>query len=331
MAAKRKRDFIGLLVIFYLIAALLPLLAFCSAREEPEEAAPETSQQSPAGSAVEQTGIFRIEDADGEILEVEDSEFVKGGIAAEVPPSWEPEALKAQGVALYTYYSRLREQNRAKGGDGADFTCNTEKALVYLPQEARKERWGENYETWEAALEEAEKNIRGQTLQQDGALLCSTYFAISSGSTDAAQDVWGGEYSYLQPAASPGDVFAEGYLSQKSMTEAAVKEALLKAFPNAQLGDEPESWITEVERTGSGTIRKARAGGEEATGTQLRNAFGLRSANFTWKRQDGKFIFTVKGWGHNVGMSQNGAQYMAKNGASYQEILAWYYPGSQLV
>ena len=177
-------------------------MAFCSAREEPEEAAPETSQQSPAGSAVEQTGIFRIEDADGEILEVEDSEFVKGGIAAEVPPSWEPEALKAQGVALYTYYSRLREQNRAKGGDGADFTCNTEKALVYLPQEARKERWGENYETWEAALEETEKNIRGQTLQQDGALLCSTYFAISSGSTDAAQDVWGGDYSYLQPAAS---------------------------------------------------------------------------------------------------------------------------------
>ena len=231
-----------------------------------------------------------MEDADGEVLEVEDSEFVKGGIAAEVPPSWEPEALKAQGVALYTYYSRLREQNREKGGDGADFTCNTEKALVYLPQEARKERWGENYETWEAALAEAEKSIRGQTLQQDGALLCSTYFAISSGSTDAAQDVWGGEYSYLQPAASPGDVFAEGYLSQKSMTEAAVKEALLTAFPNA---------------------------GEEATGTQLRNAFGLRSANFTWKRQDGKFIFTVKGWGHNVGMSQNGAQYMAKNGASY--------------
>ena len=118
MAAKRKRAFIGLLVIFYLIAALLPLLAFCSAREEPEEAAPETSQQSPAGSAVEQTGIFRIEDADGEILEVEDSEFVKGGIAAEVPPSWEPEALKAQGVALYTYYSRLREQTGKKGAMG---------------------------------------------------------------------------------------------------------------------------------------------------------------------------------------------------------------------
>lgn len=325
MRSKNLKRVIALCGAFYITAALVPLLAFC-----PAQGATSAKESTPPSSPVSSNGVFRLKDADGSILEVEETEFVIGGIAAEVPPTYPPEALKAQGVALYTYYSRLREQSRAKDAE-SDFTCNTETGLVYLPKEARKERWGDSYEEWETALEEAEKAIRGQTLQEDGALLCSTYFAISSGSTDDAADVWGGDYSYLKPAASPGDVFADGYLSQASFSLSDASKAITDAYPNAKPGDDASKWITNVERTGSGTIRKASLCGEEVTGTQLRNVFGLRSANFTWKEKDGKLVFTVKGWGHNVGMSQNGARYMAENGAGYEEILSWYYPGSQLV
>lgn len=344
MKKMKWRRLAALCGVFYLLAAALPLLSFCSVQEN--EGKPETGSSaiagepagkgdspssSASGTPVEAGGVFRLKDADGSILEVSDSEFVKGGIAAEIPPSYEPEALKAQGIALYTYYSRLREQNREKGGEEADFSCNTKTGLVYVPQETRKKRWGESYEKWEAALEEAEKAIRGKTLQQDGELICSTYFAISSGNTDAGEDVWGGDTSYLSPAASPGDIYADGYLSSVSMSVEEARAATLKAFPDAKLGDEPEEWLTEIVRTGSGTVKSGKAGGVKATGTELRNAFGLRSANFTWKIGKDGFTFTVKGWGHNVGMSQVGAQYMAQNGASCQEILSWYYPGSKLV
>lgn len=324
MRSKNLKRVIALCGAFYITAALVPLLAFC-----PAQGATSEEKNTPA-APISSNGVFRLKDADGSILEVEETEFVIGGIAAEVPPTYPPEALKAQGVALYTYYSRLREQSRAKDAE-CDFTCNTETGLVYLPKEARKERWGDSYEEWESALEEAEKAIRGQTLQEDGALLCSTYFAISSGSTDDAADVWGGDYSYLKPAASPGDVFADGYLSQASFSLSDASKAITDAYPDAKPGDDTSQWITNVERTGSGTIRKADLCGEEVTGTQLRNVFGLRSANFTWEEKDGKLVFTVKGWGHNVGMSQNGARYMAENGAGYEEILSWYYPGSNLI
>ncbi len=310
---------------FYLLSALIPLLAFLPTNGATEET------QSPSSYSHKITSqTFRLQDADGSIFEVEESEFVIGGIAAEVPPTYPLEALKAQGVAVYTYYSRLREQSRSQEAK-SDFTCNTETGLVYVPKETRKERWGDSYEKWESTLEEVEKSIRGQTLQEDGALLCSTYFAISSGSTDDAADVWGGEYSYLKPAASPGDIFASGYLSQATFTISDGKKAITDAFSKAEPGDDASKWISDVERTGSGTIRKAKLCGEEVTGTQLRNVFGLRSANFTWEVKDGKLVFTVKGWGHNVGMSQNGARYMAENGAGYQEILSWYYPGSDLI
>lgn len=325
-----------LLAIFYLIAALLPLLAFCrgsTGNEEKGEKSTEPKSSSGVSAAqTEPTGEeFRIQDADGTILTVSDEEFVRGGLAAEVPPTWETEALKAQGIALYTYYSRLREQNRAKGGDEPDFTCDTDKGLVYVPQEGRKERWGDQWEEWEKTLVTVEKSIRGLTLQSEGELVCATFFAISSGNTDSAADVWGGEADCLLPAASAGDVFASGYLSTVTMTEEEARKAIQSAFPKAELGKDPKSWLTELHRSDSGTVLSGKIGGAEATGTQIRNTFGLRSANFDWKFADGKFTFTVRGWGHNVGMSQTGAQYMAQNGASCQQILAWYYPGSELV
>ena len=331
MRRKKLRTILVLCGIFYLAAALLPLLSFCSVHEEREGQVSQKEEKTTKQelSATEES-VFRLKDADGTILTVEDAEFIKGGIAAEVPPTYELEALKAQGVALYTYYSRLREQNRKQEGEEADFSCNTEAGLVYIPQEERKSRWGEQYETWEKILTQVEESIQGQTLLEEGELLCATYFAISSGSTDKGEDVWGGDSPCLQAVASPGDVFASGYYSVVEMSEEQVKKAIMETWPQAVLGDEPSKWITEIKRSGSGTVLQGKAGGEEATGTELRNAFGLRSANFTWTVKNGSFTFQVKGWGHNVGMSQTGAQYMAQNGADYRQILAWYYPGSEL-
>ena len=202
---------------------------------------------------------------------------------------------------------------------------NIEGAKIVNPESCDK------FEEYEAVLEKAEKAVRGKTLQKDGELVCTTYFAISSGNTDAGGDIWGGDDACLQPAASPGDIFADGYLSQAEMTVNEVKEALARLCPEEKLGNDPDAWMAKLERTGSGTVRSGMVGNTQVTGTELRNAFGLRSANFTFEIEKGKFLFTVRGWGHNVGMSQNGAQYMAQNGADYQEILAWYYPGSELV
>ena len=294
-----------------------------------------SSQKENSGLSAGEEDSFRILDqATGDILTVPDREFLTGGLICEMALSCEEEALKAQVVACYTYYGRLREKRRASGDGEPDFSCNTEEFLTYTTQEKRRERWGDSFSEYEAKASAIVDAVYGQELlTPEGEKVCACFFAISSGQTDNATDIWGGEEDCLQAVASPGDLYAPGYMTTVSFSSDQLYKALQKAFPKAKLSaDSPISAITITSRSAAGTILQADVGGVSCTGSELRMALSLRSANFTWTAaQQDDTTFTVRGWGHNVGMSQEGACALARCGLSYQEILSWYYPGSQLV
>lgn len=275
-----------------------------------------------------------LDESSGNVISVPDKEFLYGAIVTEMPPTYESEALKAQAVAAYTYYSNLREQQKKKPSpelQGADFKVNTEQWHIYTTKQQMQQRWGKNFDAYYKKLDEVVDEVYGQTLQYEGELITATYYAISAGQTEDSADVWGGQRDYLVPVASPGDVYADGYQTSVVLTENELKTKAIAKWKDCDFSSPPTAWLEEISRTQSGSVNRMRIGGLECKGSEVRTVFGLRSAHFNWSYSDGKFTFTVKGYGHGVGMSQVGAQYMAQHGSSYQQILAWYYPKSQLV
>ncbi len=271
--------------------------------------------------------------ATDQVLTVPADEFLTAAVACEMDLSSPKEALKAQAVAAYTYYTRLKGSGQANGGD---FACDSENWLVYVPQSAMQARWGEDYDKNLALLQGVVEEVRGQLLTWQGEPALTTYFAISSGSTEAAANIWDPGASeacpYLRPVASPGDRLSDGYSSTVTLTEEAFREAAAGSFAQGEpdLSGPAEEWLTDIEYTPAGTVKRARLGGVEVTGVEMRTVFSLRSACFSLTAQGGSLTFHVRGWGHGVGMSQAGAVFLAKQGADYKEILAHYYPGTQL-
>lgn len=273
--------------------------------------------------------VFTLYDtATGATFQVTAEEFLPAALACEMDLSAPEEALKAQVVALYSFYSYQRAQNT---GNEADFACDTANWLVYVSQSAMEERWGEDFASLYERLQNVVGSVQGQVLTWEGEPICAAFFAISGGNTESSQQVWGQELPYLQSVASPGDAFVQGYLSTVSLTAEELRQAAANAWgEELDFSGPVEGWITAVSTSPSGYVDSAQVGGKTVTGEELREAFGLRSACFQLRVVDEVFQFTVHGWGHGVGMSQAGAAYLASQGESYQEILAHYYPGTVL-
>ena len=330
-------------MILFLLLLLIPLIAL-GAKIPDKESGPPTSsaaenrppapQSAASQESTRTSAVFKIlDEPTGEVLTVDDKEFLYGAVATEMSPESPIEALKAHAVSAYTYYSRLRTQQKEKPDaslKGADFSADISGWKLYTTKAEMQKRWGGKFDTYYQTLEKVADAVYGQTLQEDGQLICATYYAISSGNTEAAKDIWGGDYSYLVPVASPGDLYASGYSTTVALAPQQVQQASQKQWGISLNGD-PSKWFGKAERTSSGSVKNQTLGGKTVKGGEVRTAFGLRSANYTVTYANDKFTFSVKGYGHGVGMSQAGAEYMARHGSDYKQILEWYYPGAKLV
>lgn len=330
---QHRRGEILLGLILFLAMFLIPFAAL--GNPAAAKSGSQTEKSSSSSPKLQTTGSsFRIMDSNTkQILTVGDREFMTGGVAAEMSPSAETEALKAQAVACYTYYSRLREAQKKSPDaslNGADFSADLQNGQIYLTDDLRKKRWGSHYEEYAQALKTAIDPVFGQVLRSNGELIEATYYAISSGNTESSSDVWGGERPYLVSVASPGDRFAGGYQTTVTLSADKMKADILTAAPDANLSGDPSGWVGSAERTAAGSVKSILLGGKSVSGNEARTAFGLRSANFTASYSNSQYTFLVLGYGHDVGMSQTGAEYMAKEGAGYRQILSWYYPTTTL-
>lgn len=283
---------------------------------------------SPLPSAAPAEGdVFTLYDqASEQTFTLSAEELLPAAIACEMDLSSPEEALKAQAVACYTLFCRKR-------AEGEPIVCDPQAWQTWTDPESLKERWGEDYGQNMELLGRVVESVSGQALTQEGKPILAAYFAISSGATETAGNVWEGDLPYLQAVASPGDALADGYLSSASFTFEEFREAAASYFGDdcPELSGDPKDWLSHLEYTPSGYVKSGSLGGKTVSGTDLRAAFSLRSACFRVEHQEDGFHFTVRGWGHGVGMSQAGAVFLAKRGSDYREILARYYPGAQLI
>lgn len=324
------KGYIALFVTVALVLLLIPLPAL--PRRASDTTPPtDSSVPPPPGSSVPAAdeATFRIL-AGGTVVTLTEREFLIRTLAFEMPAAYHSEALKAQAVAAYTYYGRqrlLRQKTPDPALQGADFVTPDEKFPAQYDEAALRQRWGGQHETYYKKLCAAVDAVLGQHMTYQGEWIDACYFALSCGSTESAAVVWGKELPYLQPVASPGDRLSPGFETTVTLSAAEVRAALTKAFPDAAFGESPEEWLKDPQLSAAGTVATLTAGGQSVRGTAVRAALGLRSAafTFTYGYKDNAFQFTVRGYGHGVGMSQYGADYLARQGYGYEEILHYYY------
>lgn len=259
--------------------------------------------------------------------ELELDEYLTAVVLCEMPPDFEPEALRAQAVAARTFACR---QMRGGKHEGGAVCASSACCQAWRSEDELRERLGTEFDAdWEKAAD-AVAATHDEVLTYDGALIDATFFSCSGGRTEAAVAVWGSDVPYLQSVESYGEQAALRYASEASFSPEEFREKILEAAPEADLTGAPDGWIGAVSHTDGGGVDEIAIGGAALTGVQMRSAFGLNSTQFTLEFTDGAFRFSVLGYGHRVGMSQYGANYMAQQGYSYRVILPYYYRGAQI-
>ncbi len=270
----------------------------------------------------------------GEITEVSVRDYVIGAVAAEMPASFEDEALKAQAVAAHTYAERQRNlQKKApdKALGNADFSDDPNKYQGFFTNEKIRHYFGDNYDTYYNKIAAAVDEVLPYIITYNDEPIIAAFHSMSSGKTESAENMWGTEVDYLVPVNSKSDKDAPNYIDETEIGVDFVKARLEKVFEGVQLVDNPEKWIETGEKSPSGTVLEVTVGKQKVTGNDIRQAFGLRSADFTVEYKDDNFIFTTRGYGHGVGMSQYGANHMAKDGKDWHEILEHYYNNCEII
>ena len=250
----------------------------------------------------------------GKVEEMELEEYITGVVAAEMPASFEPEALRAQAVAARTFAAR-----RMSIFDGTP--CSSEAA-----------NWGNNYSKYFQKITEAVMGCAGEVAIYDGKPIEALYHSTSGGATEDSQNVFSQAKPYLVGVSSPGEDNASRFAASVEFSNSNFAKKVNSAYPKAGLkAGKLKSQVEVVSRYESGRVESVRLGNVRISGKEMRSIFSLYSANFTFSFTDDNVVIKTKGFGHGVGMSQHGANAMAKNGSDHIEILEHYYTGIDVV
>ena len=319
-----------------LAVMLLPLAALGdgnAAREPPLLPADPTPVGSPSPTPApgewDSAHTLRLLQKDGTVEELTLADYLWRVVAAEMPASFEEDALRAQAVCARTY-SLWKQAAGLHGADGADVCADSSCCQAYRSPEDAAQRWGEaDAPAYAAKIAGAVADTDGCVLTSGGALIQAVFFSSANGSTADAAEVWGSSLPYLTPVDSPEGDEVPNYHSTVTLTADEVRALAQDAGLGCDLSGEPSAWFQKLTRTASGRVASVELGGAELSGGAARSLFSLRSASFDVAEEDGVFTFSVTGYGHGVGMSQYGANAMARAGSGWREILAHYYSGAE--
>ena len=263
-------------------------------------------------------------------LTVSEFEYVCGSVAAEMPLMYHEEALKAQAIACYTNSLRLKNSKNKSAINGADISDNPATHQGYLTREERKEKWGDDYQKYESKLETIVKAVESEYLTYNGEYCLCAFSAICTGTTESAENVWGEKIPYLVSVKSSGVTHSPQYSSTNTFTKSQFISIMKDLGVSINSKANLEETIGKSKISKAGTVLKIEINKKNLTGEQIHSAFSLRSSAFKITATENEVTFKVSGYGHGVGMSQYGADYMARQGSTYDEILKHYYKGSEI-
>ena len=322
------KRFILLVISLAFVMAILPiaLLKDTVNVTVPEKTDKSTTTTQQGLEKADTITVFRS--TEGKNIEMDMFEYVCGSVAAEMPLAYEEEALKAQAVACRTNAQRLKLHGSSL--KNAHISDDTAVHQGYITPAERKEKWGDEFEKYEAKLQSIVKAVDGQCLYYDGELCVAAFCALSSGKTENAENLWSEKVPYLKSVVSEGDSLSPRYSTTASYTKDEFLNCLKKNGKNIKDIKSLENIAKITKKSKVGTVLKIKIDSVELTGEEARRIFSLNSPVFEVECTKTTVTFSVKGRGHGIGMSQYGADFMARQGSTYEEILKHYYTGVQI-
>lgn len=262
-------------------------------------------------------------------------DYICAVVAGEMQANYDSEALKAQTVAAFTYMvnkmNYVKENPDSDIGHHGAYVCDDyTHCKAYLEKQDALKKWGEEwYKKYYPNIENAVSESLGRIITYDGSPVNAVFHSVSNGQTCSAYEVWGTEVPYLQSVECAVDKTANDYESTASFTHEQFSAVLYNEL-GVVLPNDYNTWLGEIKTCQSGMIDEIVIAGTAYSGTHIRKMFGLRSSTFDVKITDKDVIFTVRGYGHGVGMSQYGANEMAKKGSTYEQILTYFYKDTKI-
>jgi stage II sporulation protein D len=314
--------------VLLLIPLVFLLLLLKPAKEEAKTPPVKvTRDESYTGSGV---SIRVYQPRNSVIVEYDMEEYLVGVVAAEMPPEFELEALKAQAVAARTYaYGRMKGlYGNPSKHYGASVCTDSTHCQAWITRERFLEVYGDE-EEWEK-IRKAVYATRNKIITYEGTVINPLFHSNSGGVTEDVEAVWAvsGAVPYLTSVYSPDESGYSDYEKKVLLSWDEIKQKVKNKYPDASFGSDASLDMEVLSYTTSGRVMSIRIGSVTLAGTELRELLGLRSTNFelTFPSTESVEIVT-EGYGHGVGMSQCGADALAKEGYTYTEILEYYYTG----
>ncbi len=327
------KSYLIMTLILFLIMVFFPLITLVDggnnqAQTKTEQTATEkeseTTDNEEETTATETVSL--MVSATGKLTEMSTEEYVYGAVCAEMPASFHKEALKAQAVACYTYMKWLKENADNTSELNGDITDSSSIHQAFITEEELRERWDNNYSIYSEKVKEAVSSVMYEYLTYKGETAMTVFHGLSPGKTVGSADIWKSDLPYLQSVTAPGDKLSPDISSVVSLS----REEFVKPFSGAKAED-ADSILESIKKTEDDFVSEIKYKNSALSSTDLRSVYNLKSPFFKAKKNDKGITLTVYGKGHGVGMSQYSADYMARQGSTYKEILAHFYKGTELV
>ena len=258
---------------------------------------------------------IKVKDENNNIKKLNIEEYLVGVLAAEMPASFELEALKAQAVAARTY--ALYKIEHTKNQDYNILTTITDQS--FITEDEMHEKWQNDYEKYHEKIKKAIKDTENEVMYYNNEVIESFYFSMSNGFTENAQSVFQENLPYLESVSSKWD---NENINNFQVTSEFDQQDFCNKLSIATCN---KINIENIIKTSSNRVDNITINNQEYKGTDIRQKLNLRSTDFEIDLEEDKIIIITKGYGHGVGMSQYGANGMAKEGYSYLDILNYYY------
>lgn len=275
---------------------------------------------------IDTVNIYNIESGEASSVPIDD--FLSAAILGSISPTAEPELLKAQCVLMYTYILGKRMRSIYSPDtdiNGCDISTDSEKYIRLVWQDEADELYSEQMPDYKTKVESAIESCKGEYLAYDGRPIVPAYCFSCGGVTESAETVLGEDVPYLKSVESEYD---SKYDTEAIYSEEEIFARFAMAKPAITLMGDAEDWIAISDITGTGYVKALLLDGKHSiSGTDFAGILGLPSARFTFNYSEKyeNFTFKVNGVGHLVGLSQYGANEMAKRGSGYEEILKKYF------
>lgn len=317
------KSFIRSVVLWAAAVCLIPVAAGAGREEAAPVSAEISAVRSDTGIMLPEDRLTILSSRTGELRTVTVEEYTMFALLEEIPYIMDKEAMKAQACAARTYAAR-RILSGKDSLTGAHMTDDDKMFQVCFTEEQARAVYGSDYDDALAAARHAAEETAGEIIAYEGEPACAPFHISSGESTESSESAWGIALPYLIGVRNPEKAVT---YSRRSFTAAELGARIAAEYPSACApGD-----IDIEYRDGSGLAAEAKLCGVSLEGEELAHILSLDSAAYSVQRTGDGYIFTVSGEGHLVGMSMTGAQEMALEGHGYRDILAHYYPGTEVI